>query len=211
MGGVRYDVYLKQYQDYNWRQGYRQCYSAFQPVIQLSLYFVCLFIYSYVCPLLRDTPNPGCHAKAWTKRRMFRRLGPGGRPEDSSTGDLWPAIPKHWQSLSTGRFDGCWLLQGCRASVACKLKLLQHSVVFVWGKEKWSQSPELTLNANKRKPDWNWPLLLSCITFDTFTVTEAVFTLQALLYHDSLLTLNIVYFWTALIYQVTLVKWPSSA
>jgi len=52
-----------------------------------SCFLTRVFVYFHVHPLSRGTPNPGCHAKAWTKRKMFRK-SLGGRPEDSLTGDL---------------------------------------------------------------------------------------------------------------------------
>lgn len=85
-----------------------------------------------VFALHRDTPNPGCHAKLWTKRRTVRR-GPRGRPEDSSTGDLWPALLQHWQLVTTMRFFGCWLL-GTLTNPGHHWPFMS-----VWGKRWWSQ------------------------------------------------------------------------
>lgn len=96
-GGVMYGLYERFQMKI---KIYAQRLSFFFSEPQPSLQYLCSFILVCMCVmyvLCRGTPNPGFHAKGWTRRRSFKR-GLGGRPEASSTGDCFTTtlvLPNH--------------------------------------------------------------------------------------------------------------------
>lgn len=87
VGGVMYGLYETHLARFQMKiKIYAQhFFSEPQPSFQYlcSFILVCMCVIYAIC---RGTPNPGLHAKVWTRRRSFRR-GLEGRSEASSTGD----------------------------------------------------------------------------------------------------------------------------